>query len=253
LSGLRARLREWAILEAGAPCGRARGRRTDIFPLEGIDEVRQVFLQEIVDDAEGVFVGGGVKIKGAAKEVVGCIGKVELLGSGGVTTDGEKNAPDAIGRLDDSRLDRAGLISMFVGHFEGVVAELVESIGADVFIADIDRCAETGKVDIDPVGVFGNGIEETAITGDAGVDGIVKGIGIAGLIEGLVFVRGEIDLEIAFPFGGVGAVAGQQTAAGQGQNECEAVKRETADGGEVGCKAVGESRHGMVFIILTAI
>jgi hypothetical protein len=221
--------------------------------------VCQVFLQEIVDDAKGVFVGGGVKIKGPAKEVAGCIGKIELLGSGGVTADGEKNASDAIGCLDDSRLDRTGLISMFVGHFEGIVAELVERVGwllrvllgADVFIADIDGCAETGKVDIDPVGVFGNSIEEAAITGDAGVDGIVKGIGIAGLIEGLVFVRGEIDLEIPFPFGGVGAVAGQQTAAGQGQNECEAVKRETADGGEVGCEAVGESRHGMVFIILT--
>src|ERR1700678_3199807 len=38
-----------------------------IFPPEGIDQVRQVFLQEIVDDAKGVFVRGGVKIKGATE------------------------------------------------------------------------------------------------------------------------------------------------------------------------------------------
>ena len=107
------------------------GRRWDraaIFPLEGIDQVGQVFLQELVDDAEGVFVGGGVKIKGASEEVTGGIGEIELLGSGGVTANGEKDAADAIGCLDDSRLDRAGLISMFVGHFEGIVAELVKRI-----------------------------------------------------------------------------------------------------------------------------
>jgi len=85
-------------------------------------------LQEVVDDAEGVFVGGGVKIKRASEEVAGGIGEIELLGGRGVTADGEKDAADAVGRLDDSRLDRAGLISMFVGHFEGIVAELVERI-----------------------------------------------------------------------------------------------------------------------------
>ena len=111
-------------------------------------------------------------------------------------------------------------------------------MGADVLIADIDRCAETGEVDIDPVGIFGNGVEEAAVAGDAGIDGIVESIGIAGLVEGLVFVWGKIDLEIAFPFGSVGTVAGQEAAAGKGQEECAAVWR---------------SRHGMVFIILIAI
>ena len=145
---------------------------------------------------------------------------------------------------------------MFVGHFEGVVAELVKSVGPDIFIADIDRCAETGEVDIDPVGIFGNGVEEAAVAGDAGVDGIVESIGIAGLVEGLVFVWGKIDLEIAFPFGGVVAVAGQQAAAGEGQGETaeavelrsESSERWLAEDGEV-----EGSRHGMVFIILSAI
>jgi len=109
---------------------------------------------------------------------------------------------------------------------------------ADVLIADIDRCAETGEVDIDPVGIFGNGVEEAAVPGDAGVDGIVESIGIAGLVEGLVFVWGEIDFEIAFPFGGIVTVAGQEAAAGEGHGE---------DGEAEG------SRHGMVFIILIAI
>ena len=170
--------------------------------------------------------------------MAGGIGEIELLSGGGVTADGEKDAAYAIGCLDDSRLYRAGLIDMFVGHFEGIVAELVKSVDPDILIADIDRCAETGEVDIDPVGIFGNGVEEAAVAGDAGVDGIVESIGIAGLVEGLVFVWGEIDLEIAFPFGGVVTVAGQEAAAGKGQEECG-----EAEG----------SRHGMVFIILTAI
>ena len=79
--------------------------RAAIFPLEGIDQVGQVFLQELVDDAQGVFVGGGVKIKGSAEEVAGGIGEIELLSGGGVTADGEKDSADAIGRLDDGRLD----------------------------------------------------------------------------------------------------------------------------------------------------
>ena len=124
---------------------------------------------------------------------------------------------------------------------------------ADILIADIDRCAETREIDIDPVGIFGNGVEEAAVAGDTGVDGIVEGIGIAGLVEGLVFVRGEIDLEIAFPFGGVGAVAGQQAAAGKSQEECRKAEGGAAGGREEECVAVGRSRHGMVFIILTAI
>lgn len=124
---------------------------------------------------------------------------------------------------------------------------------ADILIADIDRCAETREIDIDPVGIFGNGVEEAAVAGDTGVDGIVEGIGIAGLVEGLVFVRGKIDLEITFPFGGVGAVAGQQAAAGNSQEECREAEEVTAGGGEAEGIAVGKSRHGMVFMILTAI
>lgn len=88
---------------------------------------------------------------------------------------------------------------------------------ADILITDIDRCAETGKIDIDPVRVFGDGVEEAAIACDAGVDGIVESIGIAGLVEGLVFVWGEIDPEIAFPFGGIGAVAGHEAATGKSE------------------------------------
>lgn len=192
----------------------------------------------MVDDGKGVFIGGSVKIEGATEEVAGGISKIELLGGSGVTANDEKDATDAIGCLNNRRLDGAGLVSMFVGHFEGIVAKLVESVvwlfrillGADVFIADIDRCAEPGEVDIDPIGVFGDGVEKAAIAGNAGIDGIVESVGIAGLIEGLVFVRGEVDLEIAFPFGGVGAVTGQQAAAGKGENKC---------------KAVRESRHGI--------
>ena len=108
--------------------GGGRRKRAAIFPLEGVDQVGQVFLEEIVNDAEGVFVGGGIKIKGAAEKVAGGIGEIELLGGGGIPADGKKDTPYAVGRLDDGRLDRAGLISMFIGHFEGIVAELVKRI-----------------------------------------------------------------------------------------------------------------------------
>jgi hypothetical protein len=107
---------------------------------------------------------------------------------------------------------------MFKGHFEGVFAELIETVagpamaglGPYCLVADIDARGEAGEVDVYPVGILGQGIEETAIFYDVGIDRVFKGIRETGLIECLILVWWEVDLEIASPFGGVYAIAGQE-------------------------------------------
>ena len=79
-----------------------------------------------------------------------------------------------------------------------------------MLIADIDLCVKTGKVDIDPVGIFRNGVEKAGIADNICIDWIVETIGIAGAVEGLVLVRREIDPEIAASLRRVGAVAGSR-------------------------------------------
>jgi len=91
--------------------------------------------------------------------------------------------------------------------------------GTYCFVADIDAGAEPGEVDIYPPGIGRYGIEIGAVLHYVGIDGIFEGIGIAGSVECLVFVRWEVDLEIAAPFGGVDGVAG--TDKGQKRKESD--------------------------------
>jgi hypothetical protein len=117
---------------------------------------------------------------------------------------------------------------MLVGHLERIVGQFVKGVarllrvarwGTDVFIADIDFGIEAGEFDIDPVGILRNCVEVAAVADDVGIDGVFKAIGIAGAVENLVFVWGEIDPEIPATFWRVGAVTGYKTAKYQQNSE----------------------------------
>lgn len=156
--------------------------------------------------------------------MVGSISQEELLGGSGVTADMEKDAADAICGMDHGLIDGAGLIGMLVSQLEGIVGKLVERIAwilrvvgrrSDTFIADIDPCAEAGKVDIDPIWILRYGVKEAAVFEHVGIDGIFEAKGITGPIEGLVLMGGEIDAEISPSFWRVRAVAGLEAGKGQ--------------------------------------
>ena len=183
-------------------------------------------LEETIDNAQRIFIGWGVEIEGAPEKVPGRICEEELLGCGGLASYIEKDTADAVGGLNDGGVDGTGLISVLEGHFKGIVTEFVEAVtgpddttgtlfGADRLIADIDPCGKTRKVDIDPIWIFRHAVEKTAVSDDIGIDGIFETIGIAGLVERLVLVGGEVDLEITFSFGCIGAVAGYQATEDQ--------------------------------------
>ena len=130
--------------------------------------------------------------------------------------------------MDHGLVDRACLDGMFVGHLEGIVGKLVKGIarllrvarwGPDLLIADIYFCVKTGEFDIDPIGIFGYGIEEAAIADNVGIDGVRKAERIARAVENLVFVRREIDPEISATFWRVGAITGYKTAKYQQNSE----------------------------------
>ena len=143
--------------------------------------------------------------------MVGSVSQKELLSSGCIAADVEKDATDAIGGLDHGLVDGAGLDGMLVGHLEGIIGQLVETIGPDLFIADIYFCVKAGKVNIDPVGVFRDGVEKAGIADNGCIDWVFEAKRIAGAVEGLVLVRREIDPEITASLRRVGAVAGYKT------------------------------------------
>jgi hypothetical protein len=99
---------------------------------------------------------------------------------------------------------------MFKGHFERIVAQPFELVRPYSLVADIYTPVEPGEVDVDPIGILGHRIEKAAVPYDVGIHGIFERIRKTRLVKGLIFMPGEIYLEIAPPFGGVDAVAGKK-------------------------------------------
>jgi hypothetical protein len=120
---------------------------------------------------------------------------------------------------------------MFESHFEGIIAELVETVPGSAaaglwsycLVADIDTGGEAGEVHVYPIGVLGEGIEVAAVLYDIGVDRIFESIREAGLVECLVLMWGEVYFEIASSFGSIHAIAGKQ--AGQQQKGESGIER----------------------------
>ena len=202
-----------------------------MLPPEGVDEVLHVRFEELVDDAQGIFVRGGIEIQGAAEEVAGGVGEEELISGSGVPADVEIDAADTVGGLDDGLVDGTGFGGMFESHFEGIIAKPVETVagsataglGTYCLIADIDTGGEAGEVHVYPIGILWQGIEIAAVPYNIGVDGIFEGIREAALIEGLVLMWWEVYFEIAASFGRVYAIARKQK--GQQQKGESGIKR----------------------------
>lgn len=172
-----------------------------------------VLLQELVDDAQGILIRRGVEIKGAAEKMLCGVGEEELVGRGSVTADIEIDTADAVGGLDDRLIDRAGLKRVFESHFEGILPQLFEFVRPYGLVADIDTRVETGEIDIDPIGILGHRIEKTAVPDDLRIYRIFECIWKTRLVKGLIFMPGEVDLEITPPFRGVDAITGNEQKA----------------------------------------
>ena len=163
---------------------------------------------------EGVFIGGGVEVEGAAEKMVRRVGDEELCGCRRIAAYFKEDAADAVWRLYDGILDGAGLDGMFEGHFIGVVLQLVKGVPllrvwgkltlvrllSYRFVADVDAGAKTRKVDIYPIWVFGDSVEIAAVPDNVGINGIFEGIGKVRAVEALVLMRREVDLKITSPF-----------------------------------------------------
>jgi len=147
--------------------------------------------------------------------MAGSIRQEELLCGSCVATDMEKDPSDTIWGMDHGLVDGAGLVGMLIGHLEGIVGQLVEGVGTDLLIADIYFCVKAWKVNIDPVRIFRDGVEEAAIADNIRIDWEFEAKGVAGTVESLVFVPGEIDPEIAPAFWRIGAVTGLEEGKGQ--------------------------------------
>jgi hypothetical protein len=173
--------------------------------------VVHIFLQEVIDRLQGVFVGSGIEIQGASQEVFGCVGNEELVGCGRISSYIERDASYPIGRMYQRLVDGRSLVSVLKGHLKSVVPQLVESvaIGSNVLIADVELCVEPGKIDVDPIRVFRFCLEESAVLHYISVHGIFEGIGVAWLIESTVLMPGQVYFEVSPSFWVVFAVTGR--------------------------------------------
>ena len=86
--------------------------------------------------------------------MMSAIGNEKLATGGGISTNFEEYATQSIWRMHGRILDFGCLISMLVGHLEGIVHEFVEIVGSNCFVADIDLPVELRKINIDPVRIL---------------------------------------------------------------------------------------------------
>lgn len=153
--------------------------------------------------------------------MVGGISKKELLRSSGIPAHIEEDAANAIGCLNGTGLYRIGFHRMLVRHLEGIVAQPIEAVDADLLIADINGRTETREINIDPIRIFWHAIEEAAVPHNRRIHRILKAIRIARLIERLILMRREVDPEIAAPFGRIRTIAGDQAGYKNGKYDMD--------------------------------
>src|SRR5579862_9578085 len=99
---------------------------------------------------------------------------------------------------------------MFESHFVCVVAKFVEVVWADGFVTNIDSGSKAGKINVDPIRIFGFVFKKTRVVHDVGIDGVFKGIGESLFVETLVFMFRKINAEITGWFGSIWTVAGKK-------------------------------------------
>jgi hypothetical protein len=99
---------------------------------------------------------------------------------------------------------------MLESHFIGIFPQLVEAVGTDLLIADIDTGIEPGKIDIDPPGVLWSGLKKAGILYDSRIYRVFESIRIALLVKGPVLMRGEIYLKISSSPGSIDTITGEK-------------------------------------------
>lgn len=174
--------------------------------MESIDQVLQVDLEKVDDDTERIFVWRRIKIERSSQEVTRTICQEKLLCRRCVPPHVKKDATYPMRSMDERLIDRTCPDRVPHCHVEGVINKLVEIIGSDPLVTDVDPGGKTGKVDIYPIGILRYGIKEAAVFQNFRVDRKIKAIGIAGLVERLVLMRGKVDPVIALSFWRVRAI-----------------------------------------------
>jgi hypothetical protein len=99
---------------------------------------------------------------------------------------------------------------MFKGHFKSIIPELIEGVGSDVLIADVDLCVEAREIDVDPPGIFRLCLKKGAVSHYVGIDRIFKAVWVPWLIECAVLVLRKVYFEVAPSFEGKITVTGKK-------------------------------------------
>ncbi len=90
---------------------------------------------------------------------------------------------------------------MLVGECEGLVDQVFQCIFVKGFECEVPGCLEVGDVEVDPAGVFGDGVKEDGVVGDLGVGGKSEGEWADVVLIPLVFFGWEVHAGVGFGSG----------------------------------------------------
>jgi hypothetical protein len=154
-----------------------------ILPLECVDQVVHVYLQEPVYDSQGIFIWRSIKIQSTPQKVFYRITHKKLFGGSRVATYIEENTRNAQRRTNHRILNGRGFIGMFIGHFVSVFPQFIKIVSRNAFVADVNARMKLGKIDIDPKRVFRLVVKKRGIARNFCILGIFKGIGKIRFVE----------------------------------------------------------------------
>ena len=174
----------------------AAGR--SVAPAQGFYDLVDVFLEIIDDGCEGVVVRSVVEEESAAQEVLGAVGKPELVGGAGILAadldDGGIDVAVGVGEVQFLFAGRLAVVER--KHAGGGVDERVEVVeGAEVFVGEVD---DAFVLRIDEVEILGASIVLLPV--DDGFGRALEGEGErCGVVEDIVFRR-HVHTDVGFGF-----------------------------------------------------
>ncbi len=92
--------------------------------------------------------------------------------------------------------------AVLVGESETLLDEVFQGVFVEGFECEVPGCLKVGDVQVDPAGVFGDGVKENGIVGDLGVDRESEGKWADVVLIPLVFFGREVYAGIGFGSGG---------------------------------------------------
>jgi hypothetical protein len=198
-----------------------------LFPPERIDHIFHIFLEKIIYNMQGVFVGGGIKIERSPEKMATGVCNEKLLPRRGISPHSKEYSADAIKRNERRIFNGGRFRGMLEGYFIGIVSQVIESIqrggifiamvcfkpvyrpAANGLIAQVYPGVERGYVYIHGICAVLAWVKIAAVSYNIAVYRVIKTVWKSRTVKGLVLMLGKWYGKIPFWAWGIIAIAGK--------------------------------------------